>query len=553
MNKAKTFGIFLLIMLLNFLYAQEIPYHKSHKYDFRTLLLEAPEHNYDVLHYKFEWNIDFNSRYIQGKAIVRARSLVNGLNTITLHLDESMNVAQISQNTNVLSYLHHDGLLDIHLAQTYNSDEEFEVEITYGGFPQAGLNFSYHENQPIIWSLDEPTMARNWFPCYDLPSDKATAGMKITLPDEMIVASNGLLTDVSDNADGTVTYIWQEGYPIATYLISIVATNYEVFSDTYTSGSDTMEVIYYVYPEHLSEAREDFSMTVSMIEFYSGLFGEYPFLRERYGMAEIPGGTSMEHQTCTSYATKCITGTHKYDFIVAHELAHQWWGDFVTLAEWPDIWLNEGFATYSDALWFEHLYSLEGLKSRMADFKNSYLTRHEGQEHAIYDPPEGHLFCTIEYEKAAWVLHMLRFVVGDNNFWQILKKYAQDYAYDIATTEDFKSVCEHVYGADLDWFFNQWIYKAGYPTYEFGWGSAGQNRVSVVVNQVQEDFPLFKMPVELKFNLPSGTVKKTVWIDKKSNTFDFILQDIPLDVLFDPENWILCKVEKFQKGGKRGR
>jgi len=151
------------------------------------------------------------------------------------------------------------------------------------------------------------------------------------------------------------------------------------------------------------------------------------------------------------------------------------------------------------------------------------------------------------------VLHMLRFVVGDDNFWEILKKYAQDYAYANATTEDFQDVCEQVYGEELEWFFNQWIYEAGYPTYLFGWGYSGQNKLRVVLNQIQEEFPLFKMPVELQFSFPSGTVKKVVWVDKRNNTFDFTLQEKPSDVLFDPDSWILCEVEEFQKKGKRKR
>jgi len=551
MKKTKTWGILLLFFLLNSLFAQEIPYHKSGlKYDYRALFLETEEHNFDVLHYQFDWKIYFDSRRIQGKAIVRARSLINNLEKITLHLDEAMNVTQITQNQIPLDFIHNNNLLDIYLTQAYHYDEEFEVEITYQGIPQSGLNFSYHDNQPIIWSLDEPIGARNWFPCYDLPSDKATAEMRVTVPDTMIVASNGTLIEVTANLDNTVTYVWQESYPIATYLISIAATNYETFSDYYSSGSETMEVNYFVYPEHLLLAQEDFSMTVSMIEFYSQVFGEYPFIREKYGMAEIPGGASMEHQTCTSYSSLLITGTHAYDWIVAHELAHQWWGDLVTLADWADIWLNEGFATYSDALWQEYLYGSEGLKSRMTEFKNIYFTHHEGSEHPIYDPPQGHLFCVIEYEKAAWVLHMLRFVVGEDNFWEILKKYAQDYAYDNASTEDFRGVGEQVYGEDLEWFFNQWIYHAGYPTYQYGWGYSGQNGVRVVINQIQEDFPLFKMPVELQFTFPSGTVKKIVWVEQKYNTFDFFFQETLSDVLFDPDSWLLFRLEEYHKKGK---
>ena len=362
-----------------------------------------------------------------------------------------------------------------------------------------------------------------------------------------------LLIDIISNPDNTKTYTWRENYPISTYLIFIAATNYVTFSDYYTSNSETMEISYFAYPEHLAEAQEDFSITVPMIDFFASVFGEYPFLEEKYGMAEIPGSMSMEHQTCTSLSTMAYTGTHQYDWLIAHELAHQWWGDLVTPADWADIWLNEGFATYSEALWTENVYGFDGLKYAMAANKDTYLTRHTGPEHPIYDPPLGHLFCTTEYEKAAWVLHMLRFVVGEDKFREILKEYAQLYAYSNATTEDFKEVCEQKYGAELGWFFNQWIYEAGYPIYQFGWGCSKQNRVRVIINQIQEEFPLFNMPIELAFVLPSGTVKKIVWVNQGKNTFVFDLQERASNVLFDPDSWILCQLEELPKKGKRKR
>jgi len=547
MQKMRIFLI--LLFLLNPLLAQEIPYHESGtKSDLRVFFLEEQAHDFEVVHYKFEWKLDFDASRIEGKAAIKVRSL-GTLNKITLHLADNMNVIGITQDQTPVSFIHQNDLLDIYPLQVLNPDEEFTVEISYHGFPQAGLNFSYHQQDPIIWSLDEPISAREWFPCYDIPSDKATVEMHITVADDMVVASNGDLIDVISNPDSTKTYIWQENYPISTYLISVAATNYETFSDYYTSGAETMEVLYYAYPEHLIQAQEDFSITVPTIEFYADVFGEYPFLEEKYGMAEIPGNFSMEHQTCTSYSSRLVTGTHRYDYIIAHELAHQWWGDLVTLTDWADIWLNEGFATYSDALWVENLYGFDGLKSRMADFKNIYFTYHTGEDHPIYNPPLGHLFCVIEYEKAAWVLHMLRFVVGENNFWHILKEYARLYAYSNASTEDFQGVCEQIYGAELGWFFSQWIYEAGYPTYQFGWGCSAQNRVRVVINQIQEEFPLFTMPIELAFILPSGTVKKVVWVDQKNNFFEFDFQEKPLNVLFDPDFWILCEVEDFQKKG----
>ncbi len=291
-----------------------------------------------------------------------------------------------------------------------------------------------------------------------------------------------------------------------------------------------------------------------MMEFYSQVFGEYPFLEEKYGTAIIPGNVSMEHQTCTSYSSRLITGQHSYDHIIAHELAHQWWGDLISPGDWADIWLNEGFASYSEALWWENLYGPDGLRISMAEIETVYFTRHQGPDHPIYDPPSGHLFCAEEYEKAACVLHMLRFVVGDDNFWKILKKYAEDYAYSTATTEDFKDLCEQVSGADLDWFFDQWIYQAGYPVYEFGWGySDRQQKAKVVINQTQEGFSLFEMPIPLRIDLPSGPVTKIVWVKEKYNSLEFAFPEKPSQVLFDPDGWILCKVRDFRKKGTKKR
>lgn len=554
MRKTKILGILLLFFIanLNSLFSQEItPYKLGEKYDFRLLQQEAPEHDFDILHYSFDWKIDFNTSHIQGTALIRAESLVDNLDSITLHLDDTMTVTQVSQAQMPLTFVHEDDLLKITLVQSYASGMDFVIEIAYQGYPEAGLNFGTHQEQPIIWSLTEPDLARNWFPCYDLPDDKATVDMKITVPSPMIVASNGTLVGSTANSDGTVTTSWQEGYPISTYLISVTATNYATFSDTYESEDGPMEVSFYAYPEHLEAAKIDFSVTVPMIAFYSDVFGEYPFLDEKYGMAVIPGGTSMEHQTITSLSERGVQGTHQYDWLIAHELAHQWWGDLITPADWADIWLNEGFATYSDALWWEHLYGLEGLKTRMAEIKNAYFTRHTDSDHPVYDPPTGHLFCAIIYDKAAWVVHMLRYIVGEEDFWKILKKYAQDFAYDVVTTQDFQDVCEEVSEQPLDWFFDQWIFDIGYPTYQFWWGyDRQQNKVRVNIRQVQENFPLFQMPVEIELVYPWGTETETFWVDGERHTFEFTVQQRPLDVVFDADSWLLCKLEAFSKGAK---
>jgi aminopeptidase N len=553
-KKTKLVTIFILFLGISGAFGQEnLRSQSGLKYDLRLLEQTAEEHNFDAIHYEFNWNIDFDERSIQGKAILYGESSIQGLNTITLDLSNSMTVAGVKLGQKSLSFSHQDNLLTVAFAKNYKKGESFAIEINYSGRPTSGLYYDYHGSAPIIYSLDEPSDARNWFPCYDHPSDKATADLNITVPSEMMAASNGTLMEVKSNLDNTKTFFWQVSYPIATYLISVAATNYVTFSHTYTTGNEDMEVIYYVYPELLQEAKTDFANTVAQIEFYSEVFGEYPFLGEKYGMALIPGGTAMEHQTCTSYPARVIDGEQAYDWLIAHELAHQWWGDLVTLADWPEIWLNEGFATYSDALWWEHLYGMAGLKSRMQDFRSILLERYSGPQHAIYDPPQGYLFSAIEYEKGAWVLHMLRFVVGENNFWKILKTYPQRYAYDSVTTDDFKAVCEEISGADLDWFFDQWIYEPGYPRYEYSWGHSGPTTVRVIIKQTQETYSLYSMPIELQIVLPSGTVKRTVWVDEQVNAFDLSFAEPPSDVLFDPDEWILCYRGDFQKKGTKKR
>lgn len=554
MRKAISFILAFWIIVTSLSTAQELSHHKiGQKYDFRVLEETAPEHNSDILRYEFKWRLDHVTSSIKGKAIIQAQSLIDNLLSIVLNLSNAMTVTKVRLDQAALNFSHQNDILEVFFGRTFKKNDIFAVEIFYHGSPSSGLYFSLHQNQPIIYSLDEPSLARNWFPCYDYPSDKATAKMKITIPKGMICASNGTLVDSTKNDDNTVSFTWEESYPISTYLISVAATNYEIFKHTYITGTDAMDVIYFVYPEHLAQAKTDFSNTVAMINFYSTVFGEYPFLKEKYGMAEIPGSAAMEHQTCTSYSSALITGTHEYDWIIAHELAHQWWGDLVTLEDWADIWLNEGFATYSDALWFEHLHGLGGLQSRMEEFRTIYLDFSQNIDHPIYDPPEGYLFSPIEYEKAAWVLHMLRFVVGEEKFWKILRKYAQKYAYDNASTEDFQRMCEQIYKKDLDWFFNEWIYEAGYPTYEFGWGISGPNTVRIIVNQTQKSFPLFTMPIELHFVLSSEVVKRVVWVEGETNEFEIILPETPSEVLFDPEGWVLCKLNPFQKKRKGGR
>jgi hypothetical protein len=282
-----------------------------------------------------------------------------------------------------------------------------------------------------------------------------------------------------------------------------------------------------------------------MLEFYSGLIGEYPFVDEKYGHAIFPFGGAMEHQTATSYGAVLIRGDHFYDWIVAHELGHQWFGDKVSPAEWPEIWLNEGGATYSEALWREHLGGLPTLQSWMTSLDSRPFCG------TLYDPLAGgcSLFGHTVYDKGGWVLHMLRHVVGDTDFFQGLRDYFTNQAYANAATADLQAAMEAASGMALGPFFSRWVFDGGEPTYRWGW-SAVQTTAGWVtyvrIDQLQAGAP-FTMPIDIVVTTPPGNTESTHVVQNTTAGQDFALPPqakAPTHVQFDPDGWILKTVNQ---------
>ncbi|HVP36791.1 MAG TPA: M1 family aminopeptidase, partial [Terriglobales bacterium] len=402
---------------------------------------------------------------------------------------------------------------------------------------------------PIISSLSEPYYARTWWPCKDHPSDKAdSADINVTCPSNLIDASNGMLRAVIDNGDGTKTYKWHESYPIATYLISVAMTNYTIFSDYYHySPTDSMEVRYFVYPEYYDQAVEGYTVTVPAIEIYSQLFGQYPFIREKYGMAHFPWGGGMEHQTCTSMLY------YWYDaYAIVHELSHQWWGDYITCGSWHDIWLNEGFATYCEALYFEHMYGTSYYHSYMNSLEQ--YARGSGTIWVQDTTDVNAIFSDLQYDKAGWVLHMLRHVVGDSAFFRSLRAYYSDprFAYGTALTADFEGVCETVSGMDLSWFFQEWIYGTYRPNYQVSWmyeNLGGTYRVYLHLDQVQTTPPLvFTMPVDVTISTASGDTTVVVSNNQRNQDFMINVHSQPTALVIDKDVWILKNSSNISYG-----
>lgn len=510
--------------------------------------VRASQGDFDALFYDIDIAIDPGPETVSGEVTMRAASTVDGLTGVVLNFFDNMTIDSVTRNTTPLSYSHASDLITITLDQSFDTGEVFEVTVQYHGSPvNNALDFSYHSGQPIISSLSEPNGAREWWPCKDRPDDKAdSARIALTVPDDLVAVSEGLLMSEVDNGDGTKTFEWFESYPITTYLVSVAITNYSKFTDYYHPAvGDSMPIDNYVYPEDLSDAQIDLSITADAIEFCASIFGEYPFLEEKYGHAEFPWGGAMEHQTCTSYGAVLIRGDNYYDWILVHELAHQWWGDWVTCATWDDIWLNEGFASYSEALWFEHL----GGVSSYRDYVDSY-DYYGYFDGPIYDPWS--TFSRTVYDKGALVLHMLRRVLeldgGAQSHYpldgllSVLSTYSSSKAYDSATTPEFQAAAESVYGSSLDWFFQEWVYGANRPEYEYSWiaSNAGDHwDVMVHVEQVQSDAGLFTMPIDILIETTGPDELVTVWNDQWSQDFFFEVTWSPIGVEFDPYNWIL--------------
>ncbi|HVO76657.1 MAG TPA: M1 family aminopeptidase [Candidatus Bathyarchaeia archaeon] len=506
---------------------------------------------YDVLHYTIDVAINPTTKYIEGSVKVRLRPLGGPLSHIELDADNVLNVSGVRRAVgDTLAWGRLSSLVTIDLPVAVSPTDSVEIEVLYNGYPanstDPGLFFSSASGYPLIYSLSEPWSARSWWPCKDYPDDKATFELYFSVPAPLTATSNGTYLGSTDETRWGAPYKrfhWRESYPMTTYLASVTAAYYTRIDDHFVyAPGDTMPVTHYVNPSLLSKALTDFSITVPALTFFSQTFGLYPFTSEKYGVALCPIGGGMEHQTLTSYGSSLVRGDHYYDWVFVHEMSHMWFGDMITCKNWVHIWLNEGFASYCEALWFEHLQGAPKLKSYMES--KDHTSRWNGP--ILRDPNNtdpNYYFDDVVYDKAAWMLHMLRHVVGDGTFFQILKDYCSDprYRYAAAETNDFKAVCEARYGSSLSWFFDEWLNRTDRLTYRWSAKTYRLNHafnVTIAVDQAQT--ALYTMPVDVEIMTASTTRDTVLWVSDRHDEFHIALADSALFVYFDPGHWILC-------------
>lgn len=516
-------------------------------------LAERCPHAFDVLSYDVTMTIDVDGHLIYGDTEVTSVSEQDGLSAIDLDLTV-LTVDAVLAGEDSLAFTHTDPVLSIDLGDAYAVGDTFRVRVVYHGTPgnegAGGFGGFWIEGAPLMayqmgvgLNADPPSMGKYWIPCWDWPCDKATADYRITVIGVgKKVVCNGLLVSTElDSVANTATYVWSETHQIAPHLMTVHARKFtELVDSTYDW------IHYWVFPTQVAAAGIHFQNVDIMMDAFVERYGAYPF--SKFGYVVAMRG-DMEHQTCVTHNAQTVQANHGYDWLLAHEMAHQWWGDCVSVNDWRDVWLSEGFATYSEAIFMEYAYGPETYRNYM---QQSLMTPvlNSGENFPIYDPD--YLWGTTVYEKGGCVLHMLRGVLTDSVFFDALAAYRAAHEHSSATTVEFQAVAEAVSGRDLDWFFNQWVYDVGWPIYEYSWRAVdqgGQYALNLVIDQVQTNGPVFAMPVGVKITTAAGDTTVCLTVDEAHEVFDLTLDSDPTEVEIDPDNWILNEAEEVPHAG----
>ena len=508
--------------------------------EFQSTITEDQE-KIDISFYRIDLDIDFDQHEISGSVIITGGVGLSQPDSLEIDFSSNMSVDSVKLYGESISYDHDDDLLSVLAPQTTLPEGyQFNMEIFYHGTPTTcgfgSFVFDSHAGIEHVWTLSEPYGARCWWPCKDDPSDKAdSVDIIVRVPSNQIVASNGNLIHEIDISNDRKEYYWQERYPISTYLVSLAIYPYTVWHDEYISmNGDTLPLDYYVFPDRYENSYSNYLLTKEMLSLFASQFGEYPFMGEKYGHADFGWGGAMEHQTLSSMGGYSQT-------LIAHELGHQWWGDLITCASFHHIWLNEGFARYCQALWEEYFNGDDAYFSYM----NSHAYYGYGTVY-VEDPTTTSAIFNgnLSYNKASWVLHMLRHVVGDDTFFEILHAYASDdsLSYAAATTQEFQQVCENITGMDLQDFFQQWIYGEKYPQYELSWWLTDTEELTIQIDQIQTT-GYFHMPIDL--HVTGFLIDTTIVVDNYGPTQTYQISGMGTmvhQIQLDPSGWILKEV-----------
>jgi aminopeptidase N len=498
----------------------------------------------DVIHYNIKLDLRPDEKKIYGDVTISMKLNNEKPGKIEINFYDNLDISLLEVNGQKAKYSRNEKIISIEKPKDIT--DSADVRIIYSGTPKSmgfgSFVFSSEDNKPFIYSLSEPVFASTWYPCIDLPDDKAQVDIFITNDSSAVSVSNGKLVEVKTAGDRR-TYHWKTVYPISTYLIALYSGSYKTYSQKYISIThDTLQLVYYAFPKDFEEAKADFADHGNYIKVFEQIFGPYPFIKEKYGVAEFLWDLgAMENQTITGIGAKFISGRKLFSDMLIHELAHHWWGDAVGPKTWKDIWLNEGFATYSEALYWEKQAGFSALQSTLSSKTGTF------SHGTLYDPGN-ELFSRLVYDKGAWVLHMLRKEVGDKTFFSILKEYFKRFKYSNASTNDFKKVCENLSGKNLSVFFNQWVYKGeGIIELEYSWTTDISEKgymTKIKIKQLQNGYDIYKFPLDIKmiFDKDDDFTVSSSYVSSKDSLITLSSVKKPAKIILDPDKWLLSKI-----------
>ncbi len=505
--------------------------------------------SFHVTYVRLDLTVHPDTEYVAGSALLRCVAKnISTSNQILLSLKAPQNVDSVFDDGAAALFRHIGDSIIITLNKHYATGATFDIAIYYHGSSGEGnpvptteiwdsLGQLNNTNYPMTFSMSEPFQSRDWWPCHDNPADKIdSADLYFTCKKPFSVPSEGILRGITDH-DSTRTFWWHESYPIDHYLIAFMCGVFDTLGHTHHwADGDSTRITNWLFPATTDTITDQLVVIDTILDVYERWFGPYAFRKEKYGIAEWHGG-GMENETLSFCNTPDTA-------VVAHETAHQWFGDAVTCKTWNDTWLNEGFAVHTTDLFLRYCYGQAFFDSTIKD-EEQFVTSVPGG--SVYTPDSlleyGALDGRLVYTKGALVLHMLRFVLGsDSAFFRALREYDNGpLRYGVASTEDLATSVSNSMGTDLHWFFNEWVYGDGYPIYSIAWNANDGSHPSVAISQTGSTAysPFFTMPIELEFRGTSIDTIVQVWDDAPLKSFGFSFSKPVSTVTFDPHNWLL--------------
>jgi aminopeptidase N len=508
--------------------------------------------NLDILHYNFNIEISDASNAIEGEAAI----LFTLKNSDELSLDlvnlssegKGMTVKNVVINGSEVPFLHEYNRLKITLGKRSDLTKPVEATIKYHGIAANGLIIDNNIfGERVFFGDNYPDRARNWLPCVDHPADKATVTWVITAPSHYKVVASGKLVSELKATNG-ITTTWDEKMPISTKVMVFGAANFAI---DHAGDVGQVPVTTWVYEQNKKEGFYDFSIAPKVLAYYDSLIGPYPYEK----LANVQSKTTyggMENASNIFYFEESVNGKAERERLIAHEIVHQWFGNSATEKDWPHAWLSEGFATYLTLVYVGSRYGQEQMNVGLIANRKAVVKYYRQSQLPIVNRklvtyPQinslGELLSANTYQKAGWVLHMLRNELGDEDFWRVVRKYYVTYKESIASTADFQHIAEEVSGKDLQSFFDQWLYGAGQPTLTGSWQFAN-NQLTIDLYQTQN--AKFSFPLEVGLVYGNEVVVKKVMVTSATPSFKFSGPK-PVRVILDPNTKLLFAGEQQLK------